>query len=64
MPKRYYLLKGMDDPNLKQAFLNSLLEPLGNEAFKLLETKHMILQGASLEEIFQHALLVLEKLCN
>lgn len=41
MSKRFYLLGGMDDPNLKQAFLNSLPEPLGNEALKLLETKGM-----------------------
>lgn len=56
MSKRFYLLKGMDDPNLKQAFLNSLSNPLGNEAFKLMETKRFAVQTASLGEIYQNAL--------
>lgn len=62
--KRFYLLGGIDDPNLKQAFLNSLPEPLRNEAYKLLETKGIGLQNASLSEIYRNALLALEKLCN
>lgn len=28
---RFYILKGVDDPNLKQTYLNQLPEPLGNE---------------------------------
>lgn len=64
MSKRFHLLKEMDDPNLKQAFLNSLPDPLGNDAFKLLETKGIALQNATLSEIYQNALLALEKLCN
>lgn len=64
MPKRFYLLKGMDDPKLKQDFLNSLLEPLGNEAFKLMETRRLALQNDFLGEIYQNTLLAFEKLCN
>lgn len=41
MSKRFYLPKEMDDPNLKQAFLNSLPDALINEAFKLMETKRL-----------------------
>lgn len=52
MSKMFYLLGGMDDPNLKQAFLNSLPEPLSNEAHKLLKTKGIGLQNASLGEIY------------
>lgn len=64
MSKRFYLLKEMNDPNLKQTHLNSLPNPLSNEAFKLLETNGITLQNASLGEIYQNALFALEKLCD
>lgn len=54
MSKRFYLLGGMDDLNLKQAFLNSLLELLGNKTHKLLEIKGIGLQNESLSEIYQN----------
>jgi hypothetical protein len=64
MSQRFYLLNGMDDVNLKQAFLNSLPEPLGNETTRLLQTKGLTLNSTSLGGIYQHSLIALEKLCN
>lgn len=52
MSKRFYLLGGMDDQNLKQTFINSLLEPFGNEASKVLGTKGLTLQNTSLGELY------------
>lgn len=34
---QFYILKGVDDPNLKQVYLNQLPEPLGNKTLKFLE---------------------------
>ena len=64
MSKRFYTIAGINDVNLKQAFLNSIPGPLGDETIKIMETKKIPLQSASIGEIFQHVLLALEKLCN
>ncbi|ESQ47393.1 hypothetical protein EUTSA_v10028344mg [Eutrema salsugineum] len=64
MSKRFYVLNGIDDVNLKQAYLNSLPEPLGNETSQILSLKNMTLSQASLGEIYQISLAALEKLCN
>ncbi|VVA99252.1 unnamed protein product [Arabis nemorensis] len=64
MTKRFYALNGIDDVNLKQAYLNSLPEPLGNETSRVLSLKNMALNQASLGEIYQMSLAALEKLCN
>ncbi|ESQ51075.1 hypothetical protein EUTSA_v10023188mg, partial [Eutrema salsugineum] len=64
MSKRFYALNGIDDVNLKQAYLNSLPEPLGNETSRILSLKNMTLSQASLGEIYQISLSALEKLCN
>ena len=34
--QRFYQIDGYNDPNLKQAFLSSVPDPLGDEAFRLL----------------------------
>ncbi|ESQ39483.1 hypothetical protein EUTSA_v10001272mg [Eutrema salsugineum] len=64
MSKRFYALNGIDDVNMKQAYLNSLPEPLGNETSRILSLKNMTLSQASLGEIYQISLAALEKLCN
>ena len=38
MTKHFYLIEGVVDPNLKQAFLSSIPYPLGEETFKLFST--------------------------
>ncbi|ESQ44532.1 hypothetical protein EUTSA_v10003477mg, partial [Eutrema salsugineum] len=64
MSKRLYALNGIDDVNHKQAYLNQLPEPLGNETSRILSLKNMTLSQASLGEIYQISLAALEKLCN
>ena len=54
----------MDDVNAKHTFLNSLLEPLGDETLRMMNLQKITLQQASLGEIYQHVLIALEKLCN
>ena len=54
----------MDDVNSKHIFLNSLLEPFGDETFRIMNLQKITLQQASLGEIYQHVLIALEKLCN
>lgn len=49
---------------MKQTFLNSLPDPIGNETFKSMKIKRLAFQTASLGEIYQNVLLALEKLCN
>lgn len=64
MSSRFYAINGIDDTNLKQAYLNSLPDPLGNETAKLLTTKNLSVATASLGELYQNALLALEKFYN
>jgi len=64
MLKRFYALNSIDDVNLKQTYLNSLPEPLGNKTSRLLSFKNATVAQASLGEIFQMSLATLEKLCN
>ena len=54
----------MDDVNIKHTFLNSLSDPLGDETLCMMNLQRIILQQASLGEIYQHMLFALEKLCN
>ncbi|KAK1382554.1 hypothetical protein POM88_020289 [Heracleum sosnowskyi] len=64
MSKRFYAINGIDDVNLKQTFINSLPEPLGNETSRLLQIKNLQINSTSIGELYQHVLLALEKLCN
>lgn len=51
----------MDDVNRKQAHLNSLPEPFGNEVLKILTIKKLNLQNTIIEELCQHSLIALDK---
>ncbi|KAL5548784.1 hypothetical protein UlMin_004015 [Ulmus minor] len=53
MTKRFYLIGGVDDPNLKQAFLSSIPNILGEETFRLLSTSGKTLQNTTLGELYQ-----------
>ena len=64
MTKKFYLIGGVDDPNLKQAFLSSIPDPLGEETFKLLSTSGKTLQNTTLGELYQLVLRALEKMCS
>lgn len=64
MSSRFYAINGIDDTNLKQAYLNSMPEPLGNETAKMLSTKNLTVSSASFGELYQNSLLALEKFCN
>ncbi|KAF4401602.1 hypothetical protein G4B88_001796 [Cannabis sativa] len=64
MTKRFYQIGGIDYPNLKQAFLSSIPEPLGEETFRLLSGLGKSLTDAAIGEIFQLVLKALEKICS
>ena len=64
MSRRFYSINGMDDVNIKHTFLNSLSDPLGDETLRMMNLQRIILQQASLGEIYQHMLFALEKICN
>ncbi|GAA0141758.1 hypothetical protein LIER_35455 [Lithospermum erythrorhizon] len=64
MSKRFYALGGIDDVNLKQAYLKSLPEPLGNETARILSMKNIALHTTTFGELYQTSLAALEKLCN
>ncbi|KAL5580723.1 hypothetical protein UlMin_013165 [Ulmus minor] len=61
---KFYLIGGVDDPNLKQAFLSSIPDPLGEETFRLLSTSGKTLQNTTLGELYQLVLRALEKMCS
>ena len=52
MSRRYYSFNGTDDVNAKHTFLNSLLEPLGDETLRMMNLQKITLQQASLGEIY------------
>ncbi|XP_060964790.1 uncharacterized protein LOC133033738 [Cannabis sativa] len=64
MTKRFYLIGGVDDPNLKQAFLASIPEPLGEETFRLLSANNRTLQNTTFGELFQMVMRALDKMCS
>ena len=64
MSRRFYTINGMDDVNIKWTFLNSILEPSGDEILCMMNIQRITLNQASLGEIYQHMLIALEKLCN
>ena len=64
MSRQFYTINGMDDVNIKRTFLNSLPEPLWDETLRMMNIQRITLNQASLGEIYQHMLIVLEKLCN
>lgn len=64
MSRHFYAINGIDDVNLKQTFLNSIPEPLGNETTRLHQIKNLPISNAILGELYQHVLLALDKLYN
>ncbi|KAM6599780.1 hypothetical protein CsatA_019389 [Cannabis sativa] len=64
MTKRFYLIGGVDDPNLKQAFLASIPEPLGEETFRLLSANNRTMQNTTFGELFQMVMRALDKMCS
>ncbi|PON64119.1 hypothetical protein PanWU01x14_126410, partial [Parasponia andersonii] len=64
MIKRFYLIGGIDYPNLKQAFLSSIPNPLGEETFRLLSSSGKTLQNTTLGELYQLVLRALDKMCS
>lgn len=64
MFKRFYALNGIDDVNQKQAYLNSLSDPLCSETSHMLSLKNMAFNQAFLGKIYQLSVTALEKLCN
>lgn len=52
MSSKFNAIGGLDDSNLKQAFLNSLPESLGNETSKILATKNLSVATTSLGEVY------------
>ncbi|KAL2526922.1 Reverse transcriptase domain-containing protein [Abeliophyllum distichum] len=61
---RYYLIGGMDDPNIKQAYLESIPQPLGQETLRMIEMKGQFLGTTSFGELHNMVLRTLKKLCN
>lgn len=61
---RFYVFKGVDDPNLKRAYLNQLLNPFGSETLKYLEFLDKSFAQISLRDLYQLALRHLQRLCN
>lgn len=64
MSKRFYLIGGIDDTNLKQAYLNSILASLSKEAFQQLEMKGKTLALTTVGDIHQYVMRALQSLCN
>ncbi|GJS27310.1 hypothetical protein Tco_0487930 [Tanacetum coccineum] len=48
----FYYLNGVDDVNLKQVFLNSFTESLGNEAYQALEARNVTIAQTTLGELY------------
>ena len=57
MSNRFYSINGIDDVNIKCTFLNSLLDPLGDETLRMINLQRITLQQASLGEIYQQMLI-------
>ncbi|KAL2499235.1 Reverse transcriptase domain-containing protein [Abeliophyllum distichum] len=62
--RRFYLIGGMDDPNIKQAYLESIPQPLGQETLRVIEMRGQSLGTTSFGELHNMVLRTLKKLCN
>ena len=56
------MIRGVDDPNLKQALLSSIPYSLGTETFRLLKAHNKQLQKTPFGEIWQFVMRALDKL--
>ncbi|KAL2492776.1 Uncharacterized protein Adt_28404 [Abeliophyllum distichum] len=54
----------MDDPNIKQAYLESILQPLGQETLRVIEMRGQSLGTTSFGELHNMVFKTLKKLCN
>ncbi|GMN65887.1 hypothetical protein TIFTF001_034955 [Ficus carica] len=64
MSRRFYLIGGINDPNLKQAFLSSIPEPLGDETSRLLSAANKHIADITFGEICQFILRAIDKMCS
>ncbi|GMN56938.1 hypothetical protein TIFTF001_026049 [Ficus carica] len=64
MSKRFYLIGGINDPNLKQAFISSIPEPLGDETSRLLSAANKQIADITLGEICQFIFRAIDKMCS
>ncbi|GMN28523.1 hypothetical protein TIFTF001_041183 [Ficus carica] len=64
MSRRFYLIGGINDPNLKQAFISSILEPLGDETSRLLSAANKNTAEITLGEICQFIFIAIDKICS
>ncbi|KAL2491172.1 putative zinc finger protein [Abeliophyllum distichum] len=62
--RRLYLIGEMDDPNIKQAYLESIPQPLGQETLRVIEMRGQSLGTTSFDELYNMVLRTLKKLCN
>lgn len=51
--QRFYHIGGLDDLNMKQIYLNQLLESLGAETLKYFELQRINLAQVSLRDLYQ-----------
>nr|GEX05136.1 putative reverse transcriptase domain-containing protein [Tanacetum cinerariifolium] len=64
MSQRFYCLNGVDDVNLKQVFLNSFPESLGNEAYQDLEARNVTIAQTILGELKKWKFIRKKKQCG
>lgn len=64
MSRQFCSINGMDGVKIKRTFLNSLMEPSGDETLCMMNIQQITLHQASLGKIYQHTLIALEKLRN
>ncbi|GMN57096.1 hypothetical protein TIFTF001_026194 [Ficus carica] len=64
MSRRFYLIGGLNDPNLKQAFLSLIPDPLGEETFRLLFTANKKIAETTFGELCQLIMKVIDKMCS
>ncbi|GMN18942.1 hypothetical protein TIFTF001_046875 [Ficus carica] len=62
--RRFYLIGGLNDPNLKQAFLSSIPEPPGEETFRLLSAANKKITDTTFRELCQLILKAIDKMCS
>ncbi|KAL2513329.1 putative zinc finger protein [Abeliophyllum distichum] len=60
----FYLIRGMDDLNIRQAYLESIPQHLGQEALRVIEMKGQSLGTTSFGELHNMVQGTLKKLCN
>ncbi|GMN58747.1 hypothetical protein TIFTF001_027847 [Ficus carica] len=64
MSRRFYLIGGLNDLNLKRAFLFSILEPLGEETFRLVTATNKKISDTIFGELCQLIFKAIEKMCS